>query len=131
MSFNQKTTSGVIFLQRVREGKVNMARELRQNMTEPEKLLWKALRGSRHAGLKFRRQQVVEGFIVDFFCHSAKLIVEIDGPVHESDKNREYDEHRKKVFEARGLREIRFSNTQVIDDLDAVLEIIKKEAIRD
>jgi very-short-patch-repair endonuclease len=50
-------------------------------MTEAENILWQSLRGSRLAGLKFRRQQVIEGFIADFFCHGAKLVVEIDGPV--------------------------------------------------
>lgn len=105
-----------------------MARELRQNMTEAENVMWQALRGSRVAGLKFRRQQLIDGFIADFFCHCAKLVVEIDGSVHDSEKNLEYDEHRKLVFEARGLREIRFTNDQVMDGLEGVLEKIKREA---
>jgi very-short-patch-repair endonuclease len=131
MSANKKPSSGVVFLQRVRDDKVAMARTLRRQMTEAESVLWKELRGSRLAGLKFRRQQIIEGFIADFYCHSVNLVVEVDGPVHNTIERREYDEQRNRVFESRGIREIRFTNAQVMDDRVSVLDKIKEESDRD
>ena len=68
--------------QKVTEGKVILARAMRANMTPTETVLWGCLRGNRLAGLKFRRQQIIDGFIADFYCHAAALVVEVDGPIH-------------------------------------------------
>ena len=119
------TSSGVIFLQRANDGKVAQARSLRRHMTLAEQTLWDALRDRRCNGLKFRRQQVIEGFIADFFCHSAKLVVEVDGAVHQDAEQQKSDCHRRAVFESRGLKEIRFTNEDVLGNLDAVLDSIK------
>src|SRR4051794_32071831 len=67
----------------VAEEKIERAKELRQDMTPAEKRLWDCLRKNRLDGLHFRRQQVIDGFIVDFYCHAAALVVEIDGEIHE------------------------------------------------
>jgi very-short-patch-repair endonuclease len=75
----QLDKTGVVFRQRVSDGKVGFARRLRREMTRAEGLMWEQLRDRRLVGLKFRRQQIVDGFIADFYCDSARLVVEIDG----------------------------------------------------
>ena len=71
--------------QRVAKEKLERARELRREMTPAEKILWHELRGNK-LGVHFRRQQIIEGFIVDFYCHQAGLVIELDGSVHEEDE---------------------------------------------
>ena len=117
-------SSGVIFLQRVNKDKLRRACELRRAMTPAERLVWERVRNNQIAGAKFRRQQIIEGFIVDFFCHPAKLVVEIDGGVHDTEDQKKADEKRKKVFANRGVEEIRFRNEEVLGNIDAVVEKI-------
>jgi very-short-patch-repair endonuclease len=119
-------SSGVVLLQRVEEYKKRQARALRKNMTEAERVLCEQLRNRRLDGLKFRRQQVIEGFIIDFFCHELKLVVETDGEIHDTPKQKEIDEHRKNVFESRSLKEIRFKNSDVLNNISYVLSTIRK-----
>jgi len=118
-------TSGVVILQKIDDSKIRQARELRRNMTDAERFLWEQLRGRKLAGLKFRRQQVIDGFIADFFCDSAKLVVEVDGGIHETEEQKQIDQHRRAVFVARGLKEIRFSNKAVLERIEEVLAGIK------
>jgi very-short-patch-repair endonuclease len=92
-------------------------------MTHAEKILWEELRGSK-LGVRFRRQQVIQGFIVDFYCHKAALVVEVDGGIH--DLQKEEDERREKVLSALGLRIVRFRNDEVMKSLSRVLEKIKE-----
>ena len=75
-------------------------------------------------GVKFRRQQIIEGFIADFFCETSKLVVEVDGEIHELPDQKKKDEHRRNVFAARGLKELRFSNERVLTDINGVLQEI-------
>lgn len=105
--------------QRVNPVKADRARELRRQMTSEETLLWQRLRRNQLGGLHFRGQQVIEGFIVDFYCPAVGLIVEVDGGIHEG--QREYDAERDRVLQARGLHIIRFSNARVRQELAAVL----------
>jgi very-short-patch-repair endonuclease len=77
------------------------------------------LRGSRFHGVKFRRQVPLDCFVVDFYCHAAKLVVELDGKQHEWFSD--YDAGRTEVLERVGLRVIRFTNAEVCDDLDSAL----------
>jgi len=74
----------VVIGQKIYPQKALRARELRQSMTEAEKLLWQHLRVNRLNGWHFRRQQLIAGFIVDFYCHAAGLVVEVDGSVHDN-----------------------------------------------
>jgi very-short-patch-repair endonuclease len=97
----------------------SFARILRKHQTSAEELVWERLRGSRFHGAKFRRQVPFDRFVVDFYCHAAKLIVEIDGKQHEWFSD--YDKGRSEVLERLGLRVIRFANAEVCDDLDSVL----------
>src|SRR5450759_2979359 len=88
-------------------------------MTPAEHRLWDALRGNQLSGLHFRRQQIIDGFIVDFYCHAARLIIEVDGGVHE--QLVEYDAARSQILERRSLAVLRFTNDEVMYCLPAVL----------
>ena len=78
----KKSKRNIVIGQRVMAEKVAQARRLRKQMTEAEKRLWERLRGNRVDGVHFRRQQIIDGFIVDFYCHAAGLVIEIDGQIH-------------------------------------------------
>ena len=91
-------------------------------MTPAERALWAAIRGSRLAGLRFRRQQIVDGFIVDFYCHAARLVIEVDGSIHEDQRG--HDEARDELLAGRALRVIRFANDDVLNNLARVLHQI-------
>ena len=105
--------------QHVEEMKLQRAKELRKEMTPAEARLWAALRGNKLGGNHFRRQQVIAGFSVDFYCHTPRLVVEVDGGVHE--EQQEYDAERDRVLTAHGLRILRFSNEEVHTNLAGVL----------
>lgn len=99
-----------------------MAKELRQNMTPTERILWQLLRTNKLAGWHFRRQQIIDGFIVDFYCHAASLIVEVDGGIHETQK--EQDAERDAHLVSRGFRVLRVTNDEVNRDIEGVLKKI-------
>jgi very-short-patch-repair endonuclease len=101
------------------------ARNLRKRPTRAEDILWERLRGSRFHDAKFRRQVPFGRFVVDFYCHAAKLVVEIDGKQHEWFSD--YDAARTKALERVGVHVVRFTNEEVNDDLDAVLKRIRIE----
>jgi very-short-patch-repair endonuclease len=122
MGTRRKRQEGIIRGQPVRRQKVALARQLRTEMTPQETRLWVRLRRNSLDGLHFRRQQVVDGFIVDFYCHAARLVIETDGPVHQ--EQADYDEERSKWLQARGLRVIRITNAEVDGDVEAVLSHI-------
>lgn len=99
---------------------------MRKNPTRAERILWQSLRANRLNGWHFRRQQIIEGFIVDFYCHLAGLVVEVDGAVHADRAG--YDTERSHILESLGLKVIRFCNEEVLDKLDSVLDRINSEA---
>lgn len=113
---------GTIVGQAVSTTKLQRAKELRSTMTDAERSLWERLRANQIHGLRFRRQQVLDGFIADFYCHAARLVIEIDGPVH--DHQVDYDIERERVLAARGLRILRFTNWQIEHDMGAFLMCI-------
>ncbi len=117
-------SSGVVALQYVDEHKKEQARRLRQASTPGEKKLWCFVRNRKVSGLKFRRQQVIEGFIADFFCEEIKLAVEVDGTVHNDVEQKRIDEYREKVFSARGITTIRFPNDDVLNHIDECIRQI-------
>ncbi|XFA72043.1 DUF559 domain-containing protein [Thermosynechococcaceae cyanobacterium Okahandja] len=100
-----------------------VARRLRKEQTKSEKILWQALRGAQLDGRKFRRQQPIGSFVVDFFCASERLIVEVDGSVHDSQK--ELDEERQRLLESLGLRFVRLKASDVETNLSTCLNQIK------
>ena len=99
-------------------------RDLRNNPTPEEDILWQSLRSSK-SGFKFRRQHSIGNFIVDFYCPAKKLIIEIDGGQHLDKK--EYDKERSNYLESLGFKVIRFWNEEVNKEMDSVIEKIKKE----
>jgi very-short-patch-repair endonuclease len=102
--------------------KLATAKMLRRAPTAEESLLWERLRTNRLHGIHFRRQQVIDGYVVDFYCHSAGLVIEVDGPVHIGQQ--EQDAYRERVISARGLTVLRIRNEEVRTDLDSVLSRI-------
>jgi very-short-patch-repair endonuclease len=107
----------------VTKAKLERAKELRREMTPAEKLLWQEVRANK-LGVRFRRQQVIQGFIVDFYCHQAGLVIEVDGDIH--DLQKEEDERREKALSEMGLRIVRFGNDEVERDLSAVVGKIRE-----
>ena len=100
------------------------ARKLRRESTFPERLLWGRLRGTRCAGLTFRRQQPIDQYVVDFFCPECRLVVELDGQSHEGQAAE--DAARQACLEGQGLRVLRFTNDRVLADLDGVVGAIAR-----
>jgi very-short-patch-repair endonuclease len=102
------------------------ARELRNDMTRAEEFLWSFLRKQQVNGITFRRQHPIDIFIVDFYCHKYKLVIEVDGGIHNTPVISERDENRTYELEHFGLTVIRFSNVEVLTHIDKVIETIKE-----
>lgn len=105
-----------------------MARRLRRGEGLAERLLWEELRGHRLGGFKWKRQVPRAGYVVDFYCNAARLVVEIDGAFHANIAGRaQADILRTQVLEAQGLKVIRFTNHEVVDNLPLACESILHE----
>jgi very-short-patch-repair endonuclease len=104
------------------------ARILRENMTLCEKLLWERLNHKQICGVRFRRQHPIDFFIADFYCHKARLVVEIDGEIH--DQQKYYDDGRSAEMERYSIMVIRFTNSEVEKNIDNVVERIENEIKR-
>ena len=102
-------------------------KELRNNSTTEETLLWSKLKNSQ-IDLKFRRQHSIGGYIVDFYCPSKRLIIEIDGSQHFTKDNKEYDEIRSNYFKGLDIKVLRFANTEINKNIDMVLQKIISSA---
>jgi very-short-patch-repair endonuclease len=100
------------------------ARRLRTEATPAEDRLWEELRSRRFQGARFRRQHTISRYIVDFYCGDARLVIEVDGPIH--DDQREEDAQRQAILESQGLCVLRFTNAMVEHEMDAVLSAIGK-----
>jgi len=100
------------------------AKALRNNGTDAERVLWAGLREFKQAGLHFRRQVQFEPYVVDFACHVAKLVVELDGDQHGTDRAVAYDEQRTAFLKSRGYRVLRFANWEVLKERQRVLDYI-------
>ena len=103
-------------------------RELRKESTEAEKLLWAELRNRKLNGLKFRRQHPLDKFSVDFYCNEKKLVVELDGNIHDKAINKEYDEARTAMLSGLNVVVLRFKNEDVINNMKDVLKKISDAA---
>ena len=113
-------------MERIRHTTIELerrARELRQEATPAEQVLWNALRAGRLDGLKFRRQHPVGRFVLDLYCAAHRLCIEVDGAVHEQQRDR--DAARDAELLAHGVRTLRFTNDQVANDLPGVLSAIR------
>ena len=98
---------------------------LRQNSTEAENLLWEKLRNKQFHKLKFFRQYGIGHYIADFYCPKTKPVIEVDGPQHYSNDGEGYDKERQRFFEALDITTLRFSNNEVVSNIDLVLSRIQ------
>ncbi|MCM4160993.1 endonuclease domain-containing protein [Antarcticibacterium flavum] len=105
-----------------------LAEILRQKMTVPESLLWERIKDNQ-LGKKFRRQHPIHFFIADFYCHHSKLIIEIDGDYHNNEEQKQQDSERSEILKFQDLEIIRFTNLEILNDLEAVIDIIKRKLI--
>lgn len=105
-----------------RPSKVAFAQQMRRNPTPAEKRLWHFIRCKR-LGVKFGRQRLVLGYIADFYCPSHRIVIEVDGSSH--DNKGSYDAHRNAVMAAQGFLVIRFTNSQVMNNIIAVVHAIR------
>ena len=104
---------------KLRDQLIEQARQMRAEPTPAEAHLWKKLRKRQVGGFKFRRQHIIHTFIVDFYCPEARLVIEIDGPVHR--KQVEYDRERKINLKEMGYRVLRFCNENVFGETELVI----------
>ena len=101
-----------------------LARQMRKNPTAAELLLWKRLKNRQLNDVKFRRQHPLFQFIIDFYCHEYKLIIEIDGPIHDFQLAK--DHLRDQLFQQKGYTIIRFTNNEILNTIDNVISSIKE-----
>ncbi len=117
----------VVTGQKVDPAKIERAKALRRSMTATEQMPWRHLRrDGLLCGFQFRRQQVIGGFIVDFYCHRAALVVKVDGEIHQDEQQREYNTQRDHVLNSHGLRVLRIPHAAVEHNLPGVLALVKR-----
>jgi very-short-patch-repair endonuclease len=107
-------------------GLADLSRRLRDEQTRAEVLLWQLLRKRQLLGFKFRRQHQFGDYVVDFYCHEAQLVIECDGSIHDLNERWHHDQNRDAYMIAQGLRVLRFSNEQILNDADGILKEISK-----
>jgi very-short-patch-repair endonuclease len=103
-----------------------MAKVMRENMTQSEKAVWELLKSKNMLGLRFKPQHPIDIFIADFYCHPLKLVIEIDGGIHKSVDQREYDIGREAELERWGIKVIRFTNEEVENDINHIQNEIER-----
>jgi very-short-patch-repair endonuclease len=108
---------------RMKSSKRDFARQLRKDQTSAEAKVWFLLRSRNLFGLKFRRQHVLKGFVVDFYCHEQKLAIEVDGGIHK--RQQEYDRLRQDTIESDGVTVIRVNNEDIENNCCALIKKIK------
>ncbi len=110
----------------------DVARKLRNNSTSAERVLWRAINRNQIEGFRFRRQVPLAGYVVDFACHDAKLVIEVDGATHSTEAEIEYDRRRETAIVAEGYAIVRFRNDKVYESLDAVVDaiLLKLQSLR-
>ena len=103
---------------------LNIARILRRNMTRQEKHLWYDF--LRYYPIKIYKQRIIDNFVADFYCHSARLVIELDGSQHYTNQGKADDEERSKIIEEYGIYVLRFSNKDIDDNFEGVCYTIDK-----
>jgi len=108
------------------ESSTSRRRQLRSNKTDSERVLWYHLGSRQIEGAKFRRQHAIGTYVIDFYCAEKKLAVEVDGDGHAKPPQLKHDENRRAYLEAVGVRVVRFTNLEVLQHIDTVLEEIRR-----
>ena len=103
---------------------LRIAGNLRHSMTQAERMLWEHLRNRKLLGFKFRRQHPFNEIILDFYCHDARLSIELDGNIHNDNYQKERDKERTMILNRFGIKELRFSNQEIENQIEKVLEKI-------
>ena len=116
----RRQPAGIVRGQSISAAKLAFAKDMRRQMTLEERILWNELRGNRLKRIHFRRQQVISGFIMDFYCDAARLAVELDGAHHEAG----YDADRDRELERVGVKVMRIENAELRRDLASILDQI-------
>jgi very-short-patch-repair endonuclease len=106
---------------------IGLASQLRKNMTPAEKVLWEKIRRREIMNCKFRRQHPISNFIADFYCHEKQLVIEVDGGIHKLEKSAEHDDGRDFEMNKFGIKVLRFTNDEVLTNLENVLAAIHSE----
>jgi very-short-patch-repair endonuclease len=106
------------------------AKALRNNMTNAELLLWEKLKGKQMLGLRFRPQHPIDIFIADFYCHPIKLVIEVDGGIHKTEDQKEYDIGRTAELSYWEIKVIRFTNEEIENDIKQVIKKIERICIK-
>jgi len=110
--------------------KKEFARALRKEQTQTEEIIWEKLRNRRFNRLKFRRQHVIEGFVLDFYCHEIKLGIEIDGTIHDQRFQKEYDTLRQEIIEMQGIIIVRITNEEVLTNQNNIYKKFEAELLK-
>ena len=105
------------------------ARKLRFNTTPAESILWDRLKNGQLNGIKFRRQHPFGRYILDFYCHQAKLCIELDGSIHQDPDQKNHDQERERDLQQEGLKIIRFQNEEIYSSIEDVLMQIKSKLV--
>ena len=111
----------------MRRRATELARGLRRRSTDAERLLWRRLRAKQLGGLKFRRQEPIGGYIVDFVCLEKRVVIELDGSQHSM--QRQEDQARDEWFNEQGFRVLRFLDNEVLTNIEGVLEVVSKASL--
>ncbi len=123
-TFSYKMIDGHGRVRPISSGYIETIRLLRQRKTRAENLLWQNLRSRKLSGFKFLRQHPIGGYVVDFYCHEAKIVIEVDGSIHDDAEISERDDRRVQFFEQIELTVVRFSNRDVLAQTSEVLLMI-------
>src|SRR6185295_19519325 len=111
-------------------GNLGRAKRLRRKSTFAEEALWQRLRDRKFLGLKFRRQVPIGPYVADFYCHERKLVLELDGGVHDEEQQKVHDENRDANLKALGFRIVRFTNDELLRNPDSFLEKVRQQIER-
>jgi very-short-patch-repair endonuclease len=126
MAFIRKTKEPVMYFGANLETQ-ELAKFLRRQMTPTEKLLWQSLRNKNIMGVNFRRQHPIFFFIADFYCHELRLVIEVDGPIHQIKERLEKDRNRTAEFDRFGIKVLRFTNQEIKTNINRVIKRIREE----
>ncbi len=122
-NFNDELTVNIVRTQSINREKLEITRQFRKEPTKAEKIVWQLIRNRKIFGTKWRRQQLIKGFIADFYSPQLKAVIEIDGDAHSSAEIKEYDKNRSTVFSSLGIATYRVKNIDC--NKDNITELIE------